>query len=453
MEKNWPVLLVSLILIAAVGFWGYSQYTARQRLENYLSNQYQQSFYQLISAVEGAQVTAAKSLVSASPRENIINLTDLWRQSNIAKSNLDNIPIEHPTLSRTSQFLTQLGDYAYSLARQLAKGRPTTDQQWEKLGRLREEAAYLSTQLHQAQDETVDQLANRWGEMVQNTRRQVQESADRSINTFFDRIDKQMVQYPTLIYDGPFSDHVLNVKPKGLEGGNIDENQAEEAARRFVSFQRAEQMNVKTRGKVEGRIPAYHVVVEPQGSGRNIRADINVSRQGGQVISFLTTRSIGETTIDLNRAKDIAKKFLADRGFEDMIPSYQVQGEGSAVIVYVNKEDGVVVYPDQVKVKVALDNGEVIGFDAFQYYMAHRDRDFPEPKITAEEARRMVNPRLQVEKVTLALIPLPTLAEVLCWEVKSTLNGETYLVYLNAETGEEEQVLQVVDAKEGTLVI
>lgn len=453
MRRNWPLALVSLALLAVTGFWGYSQYTARRQMENYLSSQYQQSFYQMISSVESAQVMAAKGLVSSSPRENIVTLAELWKQADQAKANLDNLPLSHPVLNRTSQFLTQLSDYAYTLAKQNAEGRPTTDEQWEKLSKLREEAAYLSTQLHKAQDETVDQLAGSWSGMVNNTRRRVQEAADKGIDTFFTNIDKQMVQYPTLIYDGPFSDHVANATPKGLGNNNITEEQAQDVARRFASFQNATQLNAENRGKIDGRIPAYHVVVQPQGSGRNVQVDFNISRKGGHVISMLNSRSPGNPTIDMNRAEEIAKDFLEQRGFSGMLPSYKVDQEGSAVIIFVSQQDDVIVYPDQVKVKVALDNGEVTGFDATQYYMAHQDRKFAKPEITPEEAQRLVNPRLQIEHTRLTLIPLPTLAEVLCWEVKAKLNGETYLVYLDAQSGEEQQILQVVDAKEGTLVI
>ncbi len=451
MRRSWPLALISLLLIAGVGFWGYSQYVARRQMENYLSSQYQQSFYQMINAVEGAQATAAKGLVSSSPRENIVTLAELWRQADIAKSNLNNLPISHPVLSRTSQFLNQLSDYAYSLAKQNADGRPTTDEQWEKLAKLRQEAGYLSRELLKAQDETAANIALGWTNMLRNTRQQLKK-ADQGIDTHFNRIDKQMIQYPTLIYDGPFSDHVVNATPKGLSGDNIDEGEAQGVARRFVDFKDGV---VETGGKIDGRIPAYRVMVRPQGAGRNMTqmAEILVSRRGGHVVTMLMPRAVSKVNIDLERAVEIARDFLDQRGFTNFLASHKLEQEGSAVIVFVAQEDGVIIYPDQVKVKVALDNGEVIGFDASQYYMAHQKRELAQPKLSADQAERLVNPRLQIEKTSLALIPLPTLKEVLCWEVKGTLDGETYLIYLNAENGREEQILQLVEAKEGTLVI
>ncbi|NLY55305.1 MAG: germination protein YpeB [Firmicutes bacterium] len=453
MRRTWPTMLVSLLLIAGVGYWGYTQYLARQRMEILLSNQYQQSFYQLISAVESAQVTAAKSLVSGSPRENIVNLSELWRQAEIAKQNLDNLPISHPVLSRTSTFLTQLADYGYSLAKQNADGRPTTNEQWEKLAELRDEASYLSAELHKAHDETINGAGFRWSEVIPSARNRVQNISAQGLGVHFDRIDKQMVEYPTIIYDGPFSDHVTNARPKGIDGEEVSEDEAVNAVRRFLATAGSDQVNIDVQGKIDGRIPTYHVMVQPQGNARNMRADLTVSRQGGKVVTMLNSRRPGQATIDLNRAEELAKEFLVQQGFGNMVPSYRLNQEGAAVIIFVAKENEVIIYPDQIKVKVSLDNGEIIGFDATQYYMNHQQRRLPEPKISAEEAKRLVNPRLQVENVRLALIPLPTLAEVLCWEVRCKFNEETYLVYLEAQTGEEEQILQVVDAEEGTLVI
>ena len=42
------------------------------------------------------------------------------------------------------------------------------------------------------------------------------------------------MDYPTLIYDGPFSEHIQDIKPKGLVGDNIDYQRAEQVARDFL---------------------------------------------------------------------------------------------------------------------------------------------------------------------------------------------------------------------------
>ncbi len=36
------------------------------------------------------------------------------------------------------------------------------------------------------------------------------------------------------------------------------------------------------------------------------------------------------------------------------------------------------------------------------------------------------------------------------WEVKGKANDQTFLIYYNAETGDEEKVLQVIESPDGT---
>lgn len=137
-----------------------------------------------------------------------------------------------------------------------------------------------------------------------------------------------------------------------------------------------------------------------------------------------------------------------------MEPTYLTEAENVAVIPFVAVVDGVRIYPDLVKVSVALDNGEVVGFEALGYLMSHHKRDLPEPKIDADEARSRVAAGLEVTgEVRLAVIPLETREEVLTWEVPTRLGDDRFLVYINAETGDEENILRIVRSGEGEMTL
>jgi len=117
------------------------------------------------------------------------------------------------------------------------------------------------------------------------------------------------------------------------------------------------------------------------------------------------------------------------------------------------REKGVILYPDQIKVKVALDNGEIVGWDATPYYMAHHHRDLPSPRITPEQAKAKIPSPLEVLGVQLALIPLPGGIEKLAYEVHTKMDDIHYLNYIDALTGEEEKVLQIIDVPGGRLTM
>ena len=82
----------------------------------------------------------------------------------------------------------------------------------------------------------------------------------------------------------------------------------------------------------------------------------------------------------------------------------------------------------------------------------HRDtRELSDAKITLEEARSKVNQKLNVSSSGLAVIPTEWGTEVLCYEFKGNTADNDFIVYINAETGEEEDILMIINTPEGTL--
>jgi spore germination protein len=133
-----------------------------------------------------------------------------------------------------------------------------------------------------------------------------------------------------------------------------------------------------------------------------------------------------------------------------MEPNYYLKYDGTVLFNFNYKEDDVTIYPDLVKVKVALDNGEIVGYDASSYYISHYDRNIEKPNITLEEARDKVKIDFDVNSTRLALIPIGK-EEVLCYEFKGKYRDADYIVYINAINGNEEKILQVIKDEKGTL--
>lgn len=143
---------------------------------------------------------------------------------------------------------------------------------------------------------------------------------------------------------------------------------------------------------------------------------------------------------------------MKNQGFGNLRETYFLKNDNTTVITFVGVEkNGILVYPDLMKVKVALDNGEITGFDARQYLMMHRKRDIKQAVINEAEARSKVNKRLTIDRVKLAIIPLPGDQERLCYEFKGKYRDNDYFVYINAENGNEENILRIIKEENGTL--
>ena len=165
-----------------------------------------------------------------------------------------------------------------------------------------------------------------------------------------------------------------------------------------------------------------------------------------------SNRDIINESISSEDAVAKGKEFLESKEFKNMKATYYMNNAGVLTVNYAYEQDGITMYPDLVKVKIALDNCEVLGIESTGYLNCHRDtRELSEAKITLEEARSKVNQNLNVSSSGLAVIPTEWGTEVLCYEFKGNTADNDFIVYINAETGEEEDILMIINTPEGTL--
>ncbi|QGP92176.1 Sporulation protein YpeB [Neomoorella glycerini] len=459
MTRRISTIVLTLALLLAVG-WGLWERANRLTLANAVEAGGQRDFYNLLNYVEQAQVSMGKSLASSSPRQQAVHLTEAWNQAAAAQLSLSQLPTPGIKPINTSKFLAQTSDYNNYLAQKLARGGELSSQEREQLARLRDEMKRLAVDLRQTEGQVASK-GLRWSSFystrmpaplrtIANLAIPVQ--AQPGPLDGFVNADRRLQTLPSLNYDGPFSDHLEKPRPLGLKGGDVSQAEAERRATAFANDASNSNYRVQATRTSNGLLPTFALNLVDN-RRPSVIVHIDISKQGGEVISLLNTRPVGAPTLDAAKALERATAFLKAHGFASMQPTYTVRTDNNQVITFAAKEGDVILYPDQVKVKVALDNGEITGWDATPYYMAHHRRQLPTPKLTPAEARAKINPGLKVEGVRLALIPLPGGIEKLTYEVKTKLDDTRYLTYINAVTGEEEKVLQIVDVPGGQLTM
>ena len=181
---------------------------------------------------------------------------------------------------------------------------------------------------------------------------------------------------------------------------------------------------------------------------------MDVTQKGGNVLWMLYNRPVGpQEQINVDQAKALGKRFLEEHGYKDMVDTYYLKEDNTAIINYAYKQGDVVVYPDLINVKIALDNGEVVGFESKGYISNHTQRNIPEPKITLEQARALITSRMNIMSAGLAIIPTDYKTEIFTYEFKGKLNDRDFLVYINAENGKEENILMIMDTPNGILTM
>lgn len=457
-SRNWRAATAAAgLLFVLATAWGVSQYNAKQASERELTARYQERFFEAVGNVDNIEVLLAKGTQAVAPKKlsselSVSLFSDLWRQAFTAQANLNQLPLLQGTLMRTSKFLTQVGDFGYYVVRKVGAGSSLSGEDKKKLNEFRMEAAVVNSALREAQAKASTGIMP-WGELRRDTNRQLSGKSREVDDTDFTRLEKQAVEFPTIIYDGPFSDNVVQRKPKGLTGPNVSDGKAESIALDFVPLQQKDGYVAETIGKVDGDVPAYQIQIRKAGR-KSEMARIDVSQKGGHVIWMLNSRAITQPKLTLEQAGRKAKDFLVSRGLKDIVPTYANQADGRAIIPFAPVQNGVIIYPDLVKVTVALDTGEIVGYEALGYLMNHHVRTLPKPAITPKEALDSVSPDLQITgEPQLALIPLETLKEVLTYEIKGKADNAFYANYVDVRTGKLVRILQIVDTPEGMQAI
>lgn len=132
---------------------------------------------------------------------------------------------------------------------------------------------------------------------------------------------------------------------------------------------------------------------------------MSVSRKGGYVVRALSQRAPVRSAITVDAALERPRNSSPRSGCRGMKESYHILKDHVLTVTYCAEQNGVMCYPDMVKLAVAMDTGEMLRFDAEAYLTSHAERDLPEPAVSEEDARAMAGEGLTVQSEKLARHP------------------------------------------------
>ena len=256
-------------------------------------------------------------------------------------------------------------------------------------------------------------------------------------------------KFPTLIYDGPYSESTEKLEPKGVSGDEISEDEAMQKAMEYAPGSQLE-----SAGASDGNIPAYDFSGTLE-DGRSV--DISVTKKGGHLLWMMSSAKGQETGVPeeslTDKYRNAGLDYLDKHGFKGMTGTYAQYYAGVALINYAATQDDVILYSDLIKLWIDRETLEIVGFDARNYLYSHVERNIEEPKLSVEDAERMLNPNLTVASKEMAFIPITPSNERLCYEFKCNLGDQAFIVYIDAITGDELEIFRIIDSEDGQLVI
>ena len=446
--KKGHMLSVICVLLIIVAILGIILYKKQREYRQASENSYNMAFYELVNYVQNVETYLAKSLISTTPEHGAETLTNVWREANLAQAYLSRLPIESQELENTERFLNQVSDYSYSLSRKNIYNENLTQEDLKNLKDLHGYSQELENTLNQL-SEDLNSGRFEWGELTKKGTIAFAQQVDNISKESFSNLEENFHEYSGLIYDGAFSEHLTKQEKKGLTGENISEEQAVQIAKQFIGEEQIKE--ISSLGLSENAtIPVYDFSIK---NTNEQNANLSISQKGGHVVYYNSNREVEVEAISQEEANEKGKQFLTSKGFTNMKETYYLKQEGIVTINYAYSQDGVIIYPDLIKVKVALDNGEVLGIETSGYLNNHEERNLPEIKISKDEAKKTLNKDLQIESEGLAIIPTEWQSEIYCYEFKGKVDDREFLVYINCENGREEDILVIKDTPNGTLTI
>ncbi len=430
----------AVILLGVFAYTGWRQAGIYQR---YIEYDYQQSFSELVGSVSAIDTALQKGMYSTSPAMLTALSAEVFRQAAGAQSALGKLPFSFEELENTARYLSQVGDYTYALSKKVASGQTLSDEEIQNIQSLSDIARQLSGELTALQS-IINEENLRIGAALMTPN----DDAVPVLGESMKQLESEFPEFPTLIYDGPFSEHIDKRRSELLSGQ--PEIPMEDALERAAAFLSLDKSLFSYVGEGDGKIPVYTFEARVDGG----ELSINVTKQGGYVRGLLNSRTVPSPRLSVEDGLRAATDFLNAHGFPRMKESYYMLTGNILLVNFAYREGDLVCYPDLIKVGIALDSGRVVNFESLGYLLNHHQRQPPTVKVTREDAQKAVSGQLSVNGYQLVIIPTAGENEALCHEfLCASPKGQKYIVYINAETGLEEKILILLEGDNGSLTL
>lgn len=437
MKRRNVVRIVSFLSAALVAVGGFSiktlQKSKKYKLE--IENNYSHSLSDLTAAVNNISLTLKKAQYVTTANQLGQMAVKLLSEAQISKNALAQLP-SGKNLEVLNRFLSQVGNYAMSVSASLYDGKDFPKDYGDNISVLSDTADKISEAIETAQINYNN--LDYWAQELDN---QLDAQVDEGVSASLSELEGALTDYPTLVYDGPYSDHILKHQPTMIiDAQEVTKAEALKTAAQFCDCETSE---INFVALEEGKIPAYRF--------SNGNTDITVSKSGGHIVYMRKNRVLEKYILTYEQALEKAKRFLDKNNMTNFIETYYFTDEGICVINFAFLDGETICYTDLIKVGVAMDTGEIMLYEASGYLSNHKERAFETPSYTLQQAEEIVSDKLTIKKTSLALIPTDS-GEARCYEFVCSHNQQEILVYINVITLKEEQILILLKSDGGILV-
>lgn len=427
------ILAVSTL---AVGGWAVGMSIESANLKTNLNTIYQKGYYDFYDAINNTEIKMNKVISTSDNALTKKYLNEISKNANEAQSALNNLPISTNGIEKSLTFINQVAGFTNTLANKLDKGGSLSQDDKATLLKLNSSIADMKRNLNK-----MTSSMNGGYDILSNSM-----NLDGDYNTFtisMQNMNASDIEYPSMIYDGPFADSQIKKEIKGLPFENVEESTARQNLSNIIKVG-VEKIELKSENR--GRFEAYNY--QWQDDNQNYYF-AQVTKKGGRLINMTSQKDVQDVNLNIEQAITIATLFLEENKINDVECVWNDTIGGNAYLNFAPIEDGIILYPDLIKLKIDLADGVVLGFEATSYFTNHTSRNFKEFEISKQYAKDKIDSQYEIETVKKVLAPIDY-AEILCWEIKSTYADSTYYFYIDSQSGQTVNILKVVQTNDGS---
>lgn len=455
MEKNLKITSIVALSIAVVAI-GFSVlfYGQKEMYKTELRYSEEKAFSELVTSVSKIDTAITKSSYSTTPSYSVSMLAEVWKESESAKNSLSQINDTNESMTYAQDFISKIGDYSLSMLRKVAGGETLTTEEMQYIKNLAIQCENLALELGEIKymynngenDNIFMNITTFDEQIVSNVGSFV--TVNGEIGTENEGVDQKTQEFATMIYDGPFSSHIDKMQAEFLKNEQVlTEDMARQKTAEFLGTNISQ---IEVIERVDGQIPVYKIRSTKEDD--DIYMDLTVA--GGHVLNFINYREVKTPTLTAQQAVESAKTLLTDKGFANLIETYFVDENDVVTINFAYEQDGIIVYPDLIKISIYKDDGTIAGVESRGFIMSHKTRDTSGFEIAISTARKVVSSDLEIIEENKAIIPTSGKNEIATYEFKcKDENDKNIIIYVNAKTGQIENMLILIEDEKGTLAM
>jgi germination protein YpeB len=264
------LLVLSLILYA-------TSVQSANNLALRLEDVYQKNFYDLVDNVNNTETKLAKVLSSNDETYQAKLLEEISKNSYMAQENLNNLPYSINGLDEGVKFINQVSGFTETLSKNLKKGETLSDSQHKTLENIYDSVLDMKDFLNQMSKDM-------WsGYSILRT----SNSLDGDFNVFTNNlssINSNGVEYPVMIYDGPFSDSQLKKEVKGLKGSVVTEAEAKQRLLEVLTDFTEDTVDFE--GETKGNFETYNFSIAAKNDKKDITTYVQMTKVGGSLLTL-----------------------------------------------------------------------------------------------------------------------------------------------------------------------